>query len=77
MYQDRLVVSFATFQTMVTRFGPKVGETGPKWDKSVYFRSEFSTFWLKSDIPVKKKLTTSKNTVLINNSLFFNIYVQQ
>ena len=28
-HRDCLVVSFATFQTRVTRFGPKVGQTDP------------------------------------------------
>ena len=32
---------------MVSIFGPKVGQTGTKWDKScVFFRSDFSRFWL-------------------------------
>ena len=29
-------------------FGSKVGQIGPKWDKSgIFFRSDFSTFWLE------------------------------
>ena len=33
----------------MTRFGPKMGQIGPKWDKSgTFFRWDFSTFWRRA-----------------------------
>ena len=40
--RDHYVVSFAAFQTNVTGFEVKVGQIGPKWDKSWTFTDQVS-----------------------------------
>ena len=50
-FGDRFVDLFATLTIRMTRFGPKVGHTGPKRDKSGDFSDQIriSTFWLTSE----------------------------
>ena len=47
-----LAISINLIKHKDVRFGPKVGQSGPKWD---FFRSDFSTFW-RSRIPCWKSL---------------------